>query len=205
MQSNYPNSLKSAAIAKILIPALWIRLGLGALSVLFSLIEVILPPIYTVLAPLDGLQAIVGIAIALGTVILALIWIRQIHQDLPQLYGEYPISPNQSLARFMIPFYNIWGIWDTLNVMAQRFIGENITENFGRSIKSFLPAFYGVAIASNVLNRTLLRQQLTEGESPAPFLLLVTAIVDLGLSFILLQLGIAIANGVASKASSKIS
>lgn len=41
MQSNYPNSLKSAAIAKILIPALWNNGGC-ALQPLIGLFEIVI-------------------------------------------------------------------------------------------------------------------------------------------------------------------
>jgi hypothetical protein len=205
MQISYPPFLKSASIVNILVPALWVRLGFGALSLLFSLIQVVIPPLYGLLQPLDGLQSVLAILISISTLIMGLIWVYKVHQDLPQFYGEYPISPSQSLAQFMIPFYNIWGIWNTLNTLAQRFIGEPITEQFGRAIKAFLPWFYGVAILSNVLNRTILRQEIANPGSVSPFMFLITTIVDLGLDFILLQLGLSMAKGMAGKANNKAS
>ena len=114
------SSLKSAGIAKVIIPMLKVLIGFFGLSVLFALLRLILPGIYQGVEIVDGFQTLVGFALYLVMIISALVWIFKLHQDFRVLYENYPISPGKSLACFMIPIYSLWGIWHTLSTMAKK-------------------------------------------------------------------------------------
>jgi hypothetical protein len=194
-------------MAGILMNSLWLRLILAAVSCGFSLIELILPPLYAMLMVLDGIVALVVVFVNLTTLILALIWLFKLHEDLKQFYPDYPIGPGGALARFMIPFYNIWGIWNTLTTLAGRFKGENdpkIKES-GSSIQSWVPILYVIGAISSVLGRILFRQVLENPETISPVLLLATTAVDVGLAYVLLELGRTMIAGINVKAAQPVS
>jgi hypothetical protein len=199
-----PMSLQSSGIADILMKSLWVRIGFAGISTFFSLIEVLIPAIYASLESLDGLVALIALIVNITTLILAVVWLHRYHKDLMQLYGDYPITPGGALARFMIPFYNIWGIWNTLTTVAGRFKGEEgVLHDLGASLQSLVPRLYGVAILSNILTRYTLQQSLRDPDSVPGFLWLITALVDLGLAYVLLQIAKVMIQAINTKFQSK--
>ncbi|HEY9623594.1 MAG TPA: hypothetical protein V6C78_24770 [Crinalium sp.] len=196
--------LKSAGTANILLPSLQVRLGLAAVSCGFSLLEVVLPFLYEFLALLDGLVTFVVLLVDLLTIVLSLIWLYQVHSDLKRFYSDYPITPGESLARFMIPFYNIWGIWNTLATIAGRLKSDHNDEirQQGEIVQSQLPLMYIVNALSIVLTRAAFQQALNNAEAVSPVILLTT-VVNLGLAYILLDMGKAMIHAMNLKASSR--
>ncbi|HEY9647410.1 MAG TPA: hypothetical protein V6C88_13615 [Chroococcidiopsis sp.] len=197
-----PATLKSTGIAGVMMPTLKVRLWFAIASALFSLTEVVLPFVYAPLEPLDAIVASLALLINLITLVMALIWIYRLHVDLRQLYPDYPITPGGALARFMIPFYNIWGIWNTLMTIAGRFKTEDdIIQAAGNRVKANVPIFYAVSITSNILNRITLQQTLENPESVSAVLVLITTLVDVGLSYILIEIARAAIAGINQKAT----
>jgi hypothetical protein len=50
---------------------------------------------------------------------VSVIWVYRLHQDLAALYGSYPITPRQALARNFIPVYGIWGVWSVYTTISK--------------------------------------------------------------------------------------
>lgn len=201
MTSESGNSpvLESSSIVPALLKLLWVRLWLSAVSVLFSLIELILPALYGAVALLDGLIALATVVIILVTTIMALVWVFRIHQDLNRLHNDYPITPGGSLRQFMIPVYNVWGIWNTLSTLAKHFNRKPTSASSGATIQTFLPWFYGIGVLSNILARTIFQQMRQNPEQTMPVLYVLSALADLALSYLLIQLAQAMAAGMKTE------
>ena len=191
--NEYPISnhgLKSKGAGQKLITLLWIGLALSALSLVFSLLEVSASSIYyTYLELIDGLVALFILPIALVIIILFLIWMYRLHFDLSNIFPGYPISPGGSLARLIIPIYNIWGIWNTFATIADHFKREpepRIT-HAGESLHFWLPLLYIALIASNITGRLALRGVFSGGDV-APILFLAEAISNVVVIVVWLQM-----------------
>lgn len=181
------SSLKSTGVCKLLISLFWVRLGFAIVTTLFSVIEVALPSLYQIITVIDGLQAIGVLVINLSSAIVFIIWIHRIHADLKNLFTDYPITPGGALARFLIPFYNIWGIWNTLSTFAEWFNKEGgDLISLSNKLKSLIPFLYAFTFISRGLDRILFRQAFSEQGEIDPILLLISCVVDVGLAVALL-------------------
>ncbi|MCW3128878.1 MAG: hypothetical protein N2V75_02070 [Methanophagales archaeon] len=191
--NEYPISthgLKSKGIGQKLITLLWIGLALSALSLVFSLLEVSASSIYyTYLELIDGLVALFILPIALVIIILFLIWMYRLHFDLSNIFPGYPISPGGSLARLIIPIYNIWGIWNTFATIADHFKREPEPRiaHAGESLHFWIPLLYIVLIAASIVDR-ILRGLFSIGRDVAPILFLAEAISNVFVIVVWLQM-----------------
>jgi len=142
-------TLKSKGVGQKLIYLLWIGLALSGLSFIFSLLEVSIPLIYYIYFELiDGFVALISLPIVLIVAIISLIWMYRLHFDLLNIFPDYPISPGGSLARLIIPIYNIWGIWNTFATIADHFKKEIMPtiKHAGESLYLWLPLLYIASI-----------------------------------------------------------
>ena len=177
--------LHSTGIYKVLNQTLWILFILCGISAFISLVNIVLPSnIFSAFALFDASIASFIVIIDLVTIVMALIWLFRLHKDLNAIYQEYPIAPGSALLQFMVPFYNIWGIGNTLGTIASYLKSEATTEMFGNTLKSLIPWLYAMSILSSLLNRVLLTVNLTE----YPVIYLITGIVDLSLIWVRLQI-----------------
>jgi len=199
------NSLKSTGVCKLLIRLLWVSLGFTVISSLFSVIEVLLPSVYQNIALIDALQAMLGVLIHLTSFVFFIIWIYRIHVDLKNLFTNYPITPGGALARYLIPFYNVWGVWNTLSTFAERFSteGGDLT-SLSKKLKSLIPFFYALSFISNTLNRLLLKQTFSGDGEMNPVLVLVSCIIDVGLTVAFLELAKTMGSTITQKAKREI-
>ena len=195
-------TLKSNGVGHKLITILWIELALLGLSLILSLLEVSAPSIYY-----DNFELIHGLIILLMApivligAILYLIWMNRLHFDLSNAFLDYPISPLGSLARLIIPIYNIWGIWDTFATIANHFKKETAMTivNAGTSLRSWLPFLYIAIVTSNIMSKIAFRAA-TCGDCDAasflPTLLLAEAISSLLACVVYLQMTRVIFSGM---------
>ena len=198
-------SLKSTGICKLLIRLFRISLGFTISSSLFSLIEVLLPSVYQNIVLIDALQAIVGFLVHLTSFVVFMIWMYRIHVDLKIFFTDYPITPGGSLARYLIPFYNIWGIWNTLSTFAERFSKESgDIKELSDNLKKLIPLLYALSFISNALNRLLLKQALSGDGQMNPILLLITCPIDIGLTIAFLELAKTMGSTITKKAKREI-
>ena len=195
-------TLKSKEVGQKLINLLWIGLALSGLSLILSLLEVSVPSIYyDNFELIHGLIVLLMLPIVLIGAILFLIWMYRLHFDLSNAFLDYPISPFGSLARLIIPIYNIWGIWDTFATIANYFKKETAMTivNAGISLRSWLPFLYIAIVVSNITSKIAVRAA-TCGDCDAasflPILLLAEAISSAFVCVVYLQMTRAIFSGM---------
>ncbi|MBD2297366.1 DUF4328 domain-containing protein [Nostoc sp. FACHB-87] len=198
---NAASSLKSAAIGKFLVRVLWVVVGVGIVSTLFSLLAVIAQPVYQVVASLDGVVSIVALLTSIASIIIFLIWLHRIHTDLKNLFQEYPISPGGAIARFLIPIYSLWGINNTLSTFADKFKpeGGDLT-SAGEQVRSLIAPLYGFMIGSRAVNRIVFDAYKHPEDKFLPVWLLLSCFLDLGFTVVLLQLIKTMRTAVTQKA-----
>ncbi|MFN6515984.1 MAG: DUF4328 domain-containing protein [Nostoc sp. CreGUA01] len=204
---NDAESLKSAGVGRLLVRILWVVLGIGLLSTLFSLLQVIAQPVYQLLALLDGMVSIISLILGVTSVIVFLVWLHRLHADLKNLFHEYPISPGGAIARFIIPLYSLWGIANTLSTFADRFKGEggDLT-SLSEKVRSLIAPLYGLMIGSNAVGRIAFTQAAKNPEDKfLPVWFLLSCILDVGLTAILLQLAKTMQTAITQKAKRAIS
>ncbi|MBC1238188.1 MULTISPECIES: DUF4328 domain-containing protein [Nostoc] len=204
---NDAESLKSAGVGRLLVRLLWVLLGVGLVSTLFSLLQVIAQPLYQLLAFLDGLVSIISLILGVTSVIVFLIWLHRLHADLKNLFQEYPISPGGAIARFLIPIYSLWGIANTLSTFADRFKGEggDLT-SLSEKVRSLIAPLYGLMIGSNTVGRIAFTEAAKNpNDKFLPVWFLLSCILDVGLTAILLQLAKTMRTAITQKAKRAIS
>src|SRR5699024_749205 len=62
-------------------------------------------------------------------------------------------SPGGSLARILIPFYNIYGYWSVFSTMADYFKEQSNIKNIGNRLALMIPFFYILLLGTQLLNR----------------------------------------------------
>lgn len=109
--------------------------------------------VYGEIASLDQVVVIADILIWYIACIIFLIWIFKVHADLRKINPEYRISPGGSLARILIPFYNIYGYWSVFSTMADYFKEQSNIKNIGNRLALMIPFFYILLLGTQLLNR----------------------------------------------------
>ncbi|HEY9620458.1 MAG TPA: hypothetical protein V6C78_08815 [Crinalium sp.] len=160
-------------VGKMLLASLWLRIGFDGLFILYSLVWATYYIYYFLdIADTTGfwaylinqlMQAVDQFFIPLeqiangiywATVLFMLLWLHRFHARLRQLFNDYPISPWGAVARFAIPFYNFWGIWNLFTTLARRVGRVNrASAQYGKVLKRWLPIFYISFLASNGLRQ----------------------------------------------------
>lgn len=195
-------TFKSKGVGQKLITILWIELALLGLSLILSLLEVTVPSIYYGNFELiDGLIVLLMLPIVLIGAILFLVWMYRLHYDLSNAFLDYPISPFGSLARLIIPIYNIWGIWNTFATIADYFKKETAMTivNAGISLRSWLPFLYIAIVVSNIMGKIAFRAATCsdcDAASFLPILLLAEVISSVFACVVYLQMTRAIFSGM---------
>ena len=94
--------------------------------------------------------------------IFYLIWLSHFHGGLQQLDLSYPISPRGAVARFLIPGYNLWGVWNVHSTYAERLSANSDTEkrSFGRRIRTLLPFYYVALLGGSILDRLASQKEI---------------------------------------------
>jgi hypothetical protein len=194
--------LRSVGVGEVLTQTLQIRLGIAIAFTFFSLIELIAKPLSQIIAPINELISLVSIFVDPCSLIFFCVWLYRIHLDLNNLFDGYSITPGGSIARFLIPLYNIWGIANMYNTFADKFEheGGDLSE-FSKNIRSSILPLYSFMIASSVISRFIFPEFITNPENPSlPLIFFISAILDVALIFILLSLTRAMQSVVDRKA-----
>jgi hypothetical protein len=88
----------------------------------------------------------------LFTGIVTLVWLHRLHAQLKVLFKNYPVTPWGAIARYIIPFYSFWGIWNLFSTLAQKLKSQTgDLVRYGSSLKRWLPWLYISLIASALL------------------------------------------------------
>jgi len=168
-------SLKSETPGMLLVVYLCLGLAVTSLSLLFSVIQMIAPDVYHSIEILVSIISLTELPMWGIAVILFLIWMYQVHKDLRVIFKTYSITPGGALAQLMIPFYNLWGIWNVFATFADKLKlqGGKLAE--ASSILRFLlPSLYAVSIAARIADRLLLVQERLNEQTDVSTLMTVT-------------------------------
>ncbi|MDI9634271.1 hypothetical protein QM565_00445 [Geitlerinema splendidum] len=172
--------LKSANIGRGLIQLLYVSLVASGFQAILRFFEIAFPQTSVAIVSLKSQLLFPTLGFNLIILIALLTWIYRLHQDLLQCYSNYPIHPQDALYRFILPGYNIWGIWNTLISISRYFQADTgKLQKFGVLLQRLVVSLYGIAIASTLLHRFVYRKdgvgRISVRELPEP--LIVTAIV----------------------------
>jgi len=206
-------SLKSAGVGRGLLWLLRIALAFDGLSTILTLIKISLPATPPIITALQHLLKVPLIAVPLACVSLAillllLVWIYRLHKDLRQCYGSYPIDAGDALINFILPGYNIWGIWKTLMTIARYFKAEaGLLHNHGLLLHHLVRVMYGIFIALYLLDQLRYRDEglariepiINIPDSLVPVALAGKKLLGLGMGFVLLAITQTIVNAMQLK------
>jgi hypothetical protein len=177
-------------ISQVLVGFLGLQIGFDSLFVIYTVVWATSYYIYNLLGVADATGFLVylirylviaidslwnpleitSIWIYRVTVVITLVWLHRLHASLRTTFSEYPIQPWGAVARFIIPFYSLWGIWNIFATLANRLDSQQgDLVHFGTSLRRWLLWFYLSMISSNLLNQIYLfqyRRALVENFSP---------------------------------------
>lgn len=191
--------LRSKGVFKLLRWMLLILLGL--LTILANLL--LFQALFNKQIQLELLYSSIASLIVLGnitTIIVALVWLFQVHKDLQTIYPNYPITPAGALRRFLIPFYSLVGIWETVSKIGNHFQLESKTQASGNTIQTGVVWLYITSVLSYTLN-SLSSANLKLEDDSTPVYLLITTLADFSLMFVRFIIAQAINNGIQIKSS----
>ncbi len=149
--------LRSRNSATLLSILLWILLLLGLLGILVLMIEGFLPSLFSLTMFAETLRASLDFFLFLATALTFLVWMYQVHSDLPEILGSYPIGPGGALTRLAIPLYNIWGIWDVFITLAREFKNDQQLSSLGKPIRTMTLWLYLATILTILPSLTNIR------------------------------------------------
>jgi hypothetical protein len=152
------------------------------------------------------MNLVIGVFFNFIAGILMCVWFYRIHLDLKNLFDDYAITPLGSLAKFLIPVYNILGIAKVFNTFADRFEPESgDLSKFGKDVRLLIVPFYACIFGSKIIDTFISPEYITNPENPSlPFLFLFSDILYIGLSFVFLSLTKAMQSAVNQKAKRAI-
>lgn len=132
-------------------------------------------------------------------ILIILVWLHRLHASLRTIFSEYPITPWGAIARFAIPFYSFWGIWNVLATLANCLKSqEGELARRGASLLRWLPWLYLSLITSNLLNQIyLLQLRHASQDDYSPWFFVVKNSASLFLSIVWLQIVRIISKAIA--------
>jgi hypothetical protein len=179
-------SLKSDGVGILLVVFLWLSIAVKILFLLYDLLQMIAPDTYTsseIFEVYVVIRYILQLPLHIITVILFLVWMYLLHHDLKILFGTYPLTPGQSLAQLMIPFYNLWGIRNVFSTL-----GERLKTRGGEAMKFWLLLLYAIEFVSRALNQFLQNQSGKKETTISPALWFAALGLDLFVTIIWLEM-----------------
>jgi hypothetical protein len=95
------------------------------------------------------------------------IWLYGFHRDLQTFDDSYPISGAWAVQRFLIPFYNIWGIWSIYSTYRYRLMGSPAPklQSLGCQLRALLVSFYIILVMTRIVHVALTRKSATAQDS----------------------------------------
>lgn len=146
--------MKSLKFGDLLVPFLITCLFLDLIFVFNSVIAVISLDLYVnYFSDFDWFLSYVYLFLLIFLFVLYLNWLYKVHLHIRSVDASYPITPLKSVLSFVIPIYNIYGIWNVLSRISGLLIsfGGNKEKN-GQKIAGYLPWCYGLFFFRYILN-----------------------------------------------------
>lgn len=153
--------LTNQATGNVLKIFLIIGMVLGSISVLTNFFYVYFYyEVYLSIAWMDEAVIYTTIITWYITCVIYLFWIYKVHEDLKKLDAYYPITPLGSIARILIPIYNIYGLWNVFSTMSRYFKEHGKTVNIGTKIGLLIPFYYILFFGTEILNRSIVAERV---------------------------------------------
>jgi hypothetical protein len=119
------------------------------------------------------------------------IWLYFLHRVLKWTFKSYPIRPWGAVARYAIPLYKIWGIWNIFSTLANHLINdqEEAITHQGRVLKRWIPRLYVGIVLSILVGITsiILSVNVDETDHISWWFYVVSNAISLGCSVLYLQ------------------
>lgn len=176
--------IQSKQVGNILVLFLKIGLVLTILSFIGSLLLAYASDWYNAyVSGVDDFISIFNVVLWILTGILFFVWLYKVHKDVREMEPIHPVTPGWSVASFMIPLYNLYGIWNVFWKLSTFFInsGKDAGEG-GHRLRRYMPWYYVIFFGNNVLQRFVLKFP----ELVTDTLILFSVTVDLLLNLICL-------------------
>lgn len=147
--------IRSKQIGNILVLFLKIGLVLTILSFIGSLLLTYAFDWYSAyISGLDDFIAIFNLVLWVLTIILFFVWLYKVHKDVREMDPIHLVTPGWSVASFMIPLYNLYGMWNVFWKLSTFFINSGKdAEEGGHRLRRYMPWYYVVLLGSNALQR----------------------------------------------------
>ncbi len=163
---------------------LWADIGLTTVL----LINIFIAQVVEVSETFVNYDAIVALLLGLNffvCIVIYLVWLYKVHNDLREMNSSYPITPGGALRRVMIPFYNLYGLWNVYSTMATYFKESGSTHEAGKKLAIYTPIYYFLYIVTSSINSFL---NMQSDYNPYSFIWVVTFVGDavLVISYILI-------------------
>jgi hypothetical protein len=185
---------KSKGVGNILLLFLWVGLILS----IFSLATTV-PYVYAYdfyyhyLASVDHFVSSFNFVLYYITVIIFLVWMYRIHTDIIRTLPNYNVTPGGALIRLMVPFVNIWGLWNTFSNLSRLFKATELgSYRAGARLYLLIPFLYLTLYSTSILNRYILREPEFVGDT----LIAVTVTLEVGMSLVFLMMAKIITNAM---------
>ena len=146
-------NLKSEGITNILKIFLWVTLVLISFTFLTTLIYTVNYDFYLQIELIDSFLELIFVIIYIMLGVIYLIWLFIFHKDLNRIYPGYPISPWGAIARVLIPFYSIYGLWNVYSTMQRHFEKFEETNSFSSRLMNYIPMYYFLIWVTYILDR----------------------------------------------------
>ncbi|SIS63574.1 hypothetical protein [Salimicrobium flavidum] len=185
-------NLKSKKIGNVLTKFLWVNLGLIAILIVNIVIGSVVGLGEAFLA-YDGVVALVLGANVLIYTVIYLFWLHKVHGDLRELDETYPITPGGALARVLIPFYNIYGLWNIYSTMAGYFKKNTQEQDIGQKLAYYTPIYYILYFGTTLFNYTL---ENSSPESTFSFVWFISYVGDAALVVMFILIIKAVSTGL---------
>ena len=134
-----------------------VGITLSGLSLGTTLFYVFLYDIYEMLIVFDQAISILSIIIWILLIVFYLIWIYQVHVDFRRLAPCYKIKPGGALLRIMVPFYNLYGMWNVYSTMGDYFKKHSALKHIGIKIIQLTPIYYFLYWGTTLMDRLILK------------------------------------------------
>lgn len=145
-------------------------------------------------------DAIVLVISGIGSIIVYLIWLYKFHHDVRKIDTNYSIGRGGALARFLIPVYSLWGIWNIHSEFSEKLKRENDTANkLGFELSEKILPFFVLFIISNFFGKLLFKDTFRDiiSENTENIVTIISSIVDIILYVIWIQMITIMNSGLA--------
>ncbi len=143
---------------------LWADIGLTALLMINIIIVRFVGAGEAFLIYDVSVSLVTGLNVIIYSIIY-LFWLYKVHNDLQDLEKSYPIKPGGALARVLIPFYNLYGLWNVYSTMSDHFRENSIVSKNGTRLAKYLPIYYILYLVTTIVNSYLMGQSAEESFS----------------------------------------